>query len=47
VLTFSQGKTVRVVRVLALGLRRGSAVEAQTLFEEVGAAPSLGLSSEI
>jgi ribosome-associated heat shock protein Hsp15 len=47
VLTFSQGKTVRVVRVLALGLRRGSAVEAQTLFEEVGAAPNLGLSSEI
>ena len=35
VLTFPQGRTVRVVRVLALGTRRGPASEAQTLYEEV------------
>jgi ribosome-associated heat shock protein Hsp15 len=35
VLTFPYGQTVRVVRVLALGTRRGPASEAQTLYEEV------------
>lgn len=35
VLTFSQGRTVRVVRVLALGTRRGPASEAQTLYEDL------------
>jgi ribosome-associated heat shock protein Hsp15 len=35
VLTFPQGPTVRVVRVLALGTRRGPAAEAQTLYEEL------------
>jgi ribosome-associated heat shock protein Hsp15 len=35
VLTFPQGRTVRVVRVLALGLRRGSASEARMLYEEI------------
>lgn len=35
VLTFPQGRTVRVVRVLALGSRRGPASEAQALYEEV------------
>jgi ribosome-associated heat shock protein Hsp15 len=35
VLTFPQGATVRVVRVLALGTRRGPAPEAQTLYEEL------------
>lgn len=32
VLTFVQASHIRVVRVLALGLRRGSAPEAQTLY---------------
>lgn len=35
VLTFPQGATVRVVRILALGLRRGPASEAQTLYEDL------------
>ena len=35
VLTFPYGETVRVVRVLALGTRRGPASEAQALYEEV------------
>ena len=36
VLTFPQGRTIRIVRVLALGSRRGPATEAQALYEEVG-----------
>lgn len=32
VLTFAQGGRIRVVRVLALGLRRGPATEAQALY---------------
>ncbi len=35
VLTFPQGRTIRIVRVLALGTRRGPASEAQALYEEV------------
>ena len=35
VLTFPQGKVIRVVRVLALGTRRGPAPEAQTLYEDL------------
>lgn len=35
VLTFSQARTIRVVRVLAIGTRRGPAVEAQTLYEDL------------
>lgn len=35
VLTFAQGDRVRVVRVLALGTRRGPAPEAQTLYEDL------------
>jgi ribosome-associated heat shock protein Hsp15 len=35
VLTFPQGRTIRVVRVLALGTRRGPASEAQTLYEDL------------
>jgi ribosome-associated heat shock protein Hsp15 len=35
VLTFPQGRTIRVVRVLALGSRRGPAVEAQALYAEI------------
>jgi ribosome-associated heat shock protein Hsp15 len=37
VLTFPQGPQVRVVRVLALGERRGPAPEARTLYEDVAA----------
>jgi ribosome-associated heat shock protein Hsp15 len=36
VLTFPQGRTVRIVRVLELGVRRGPASEAQTLYEDLG-----------
>lgn len=35
VLTFSQGARVRVIRIAALGLRRGPASEAQTLYEDL------------
>jgi len=34
-LTFVQGRRVRVVRVLALGTRRGPAAEAQALYEDL------------
>jgi len=37
VLTFPQGRVVRVVRVLDLGTRRGPASEAQALYEDLGA----------
>lgn len=35
VLTFAQGDSVRVVRVMAHGVRRGPATEAQTLYEDL------------
>lgn len=35
VLTFPQAKEVRVIKVLAMGERRGPAVEAQTLYEDL------------
>lgn len=35
VLTFPQGHEIRVVRILALGERRGPAPEARTLYEDV------------
>jgi ribosome-associated heat shock protein Hsp15 len=35
VLTFPQGRTIRVVRIMALGTRRGPAAEAQALYLEV------------
>jgi ribosome-associated heat shock protein Hsp15 len=35
VLTFSQGKHVRVIKVLGLGTRRGPAPEAQALYEDL------------
>lgn len=35
VLTFPQARRIRVVRVLALGRRRGPPGEAQTLYEDV------------
>ena len=39
VLTFPQGRIVRVVRVLDLGSRRGPASEAQTLYEDLTTEP--------
>lgn len=38
ILTFPQARRIRVVRVLALGTRRGPAPEAQTLYEDLLAA---------
>jgi ribosome-associated heat shock protein Hsp15 len=35
VLTFPQGRHIRVVRVLALAARRGPAIEAQQLYEDL------------
>ena len=35
VLTFSQARVVRVVRICALGARRGPAVEARALYEDL------------
>ena len=35
VLTFALGSRVRVVRILALGARRGPAPEAHTLYDEI------------
>ena len=35
VLTFSQARQVRVVRIVAAGLRRGPAPEARTLYEDL------------
>ncbi len=39
VLTFGIGPSVRVVRVLALGLRRGPAEEARALYEDLEPPP--------
>lgn len=39
VLTFAQGRTVRVVRILALPTRRGPATEARTLYDDLSPAP--------
>lgn len=35
VLTFMQGERVRVIRIVALGTRRGPATEAMTLYEDL------------
>ncbi|PWC32556.1 RNA-binding S4 domain-containing protein [Azospirillum sp. TSO35-2] len=35
VLTFAQGRHIRVIKVLALGTRRGPAPEAQALYEDL------------
>lgn len=35
VLTFAQGRDIRIVRIVALGTRRGPASEAQTLYEDL------------
>jgi ribosome-associated heat shock protein Hsp15 len=41
VLTFPQGARIRVVRILALGLRRGPAPEAQALYLDLDPRPDL------
>jgi len=40
VLTFPQGPHIRVVRVLQLGVRRGPATEARTLYEDLAPPPA-------
>ncbi|WP_181954486.1 RNA-binding S4 domain-containing protein [Pararhodobacter zhoushanensis] len=40
VLTFAQGHQVRVVRILAPGLRRGPAPEAQALYDDLTPPPT-------
>lgn len=42
VLTFAQGARVRVIRIVALGIRRGPAPEAQTLYEDMTPPPEPG-----
>lgn len=39
VLTFMQGRRVRIVRIVAIATRRGPAAEAQTLYEDLSPAP--------
>ena len=41
VLTFPKGRDIRVVRVQGLGARRGPAVEAQTLYDDLDPPQSL------
>ncbi len=41
VLTFTKGSSIKVIRILKLGLRRGPASEARTLYEDLS--PSLKL----
>jgi ribosome-associated heat shock protein Hsp15 len=38
VLTFPQSRTVRIIRILALGARRGPASEARALYEDLAPA---------
>jgi ribosome-associated heat shock protein Hsp15 len=48
VLTFPQGPHIRVVRVIAMGIRRGPAVEARGLYEDLAppAAPPMARVAE-
>lgn len=39
VLTFAKGRDIRVVRVLGLGIRRGPAAEARTLYDDLEPPP--------
>ena len=45
VLTFAQGHDIRVIRIIALGERRGPAPEARTLYEDIGEPSSAKSSS--
>jgi ribosome-associated heat shock protein Hsp15 len=40
VLTFPQGNSIRLIRIVALGIRRGPYSEAQTLYIDMDAAPT-------
>lgn len=40
VLTFPQGNVIRVIRIVALGIRRGPFAEAQMLYIDMDAAPT-------
>jgi ribosome-associated heat shock protein Hsp15 len=40
VLTFPQGDAVRLIRIIALGIRRGPFSEAQLLYIDIDAAPT-------
>ncbi|MGI9417192.1 MAG: RNA-binding S4 domain-containing protein [Geminicoccaceae bacterium] len=42
VLTFAQGRDIRVVRIVALGERRGPAPEARTLYDDIGGSSADG-----
>ncbi len=46
VLTFPQGAQIRVVRVLALGQRRGPAGEAQALYLDLDPRPDISLPTD-
>ena len=46
VLTFPQARDIRVVRVLALGARRGPATEARGLYEDLTAPAAMTSASE-
>lgn len=46
ILTFSQAREIRVVRVLELGKRRGPASEAQALYEDLTPTPETPVSRE-
>jgi ribosome-associated heat shock protein Hsp15 len=45
VLTFPLGPNIRVVRVMALAMRRGPAAEARGLYEDLAAGPTLPTSA--
>lgn len=47
VLTFALGPRIRVIRVLAIGARRGPATEAQGLYLDLDPKPALDASSEL
>lgn len=41
-LTFPQGAQIRVVRIVAIGVRRGPAAEAQALYQDLAPSPEDG-----
>lgn len=46
-LTFPQGGRIRLIRVLAVGTRRGPATEAQTLYLDLDAEKGQGLAGDV
>jgi ribosome-associated heat shock protein Hsp15 len=47
VLTFAQAEQIRVVRIVAIGLRRGPAPEAQALYDDQAPPPAPGAENYI